>query len=224
MEEIIEQVKQTTKDVMSELQSRSQESTGTSGNHNMKNHDGNLDNRERDSHIKNLGGLRAYETFTEEAFKGGGKAFDFVKTFDHRKHNLFLYGPAGTGKSHLATIAARRKINAALTTKPYNISRDVRAAEDAFYEEEVIGVIKSSPLLLIDDFAIVRSTEFLVGILYEIIDWRYMNLPGGLIITSNLSLDDLADNMRNDRIPSRLAQMCSIFEVKGDDKRLVAAA
>ena len=58
----------------------------------------------------------------------------------------------------------------------------------------------------------------MVETLHRIVDKRYREvLP--TIVTSNSSLDELADRV-GDRIPSRLAETCDIIKLEGGDRRL----
>ena len=92
--------------------------------------------------------------------------------------------------------------------KVSGICRALRSADNARAEQEIMSRYSKIPVLGIDDIGIEKHTEFVIGVIYEIIDYRYMNRPGGLIVTSNLSLSELAQKLGDDRIPSRLAQMC----------------
>lgn len=184
-----------------------------------------------------LGGWRAYDVYTEERFTEttiNAAAFEFCKAFDPKKENVYLFGPAGTGKSHLATIAARRHIKTKPNprgydgfitnvshVKPPQLFREVRGAGDASREVAIIEDYAYSQVLIIDDIGIGKETEFANTTLFEIIDGRYMNRPGGLIVTSNLSLGDLATKLGDDRIPSRLAEMCKVFSLAGEIDRRV---
>jgi DNA replication protein DnaC len=46
----------------------------------------------------------------------------------------------------------------------------------------------------------------------------YMNMKGGLLVSSNLSLGELAERVGDDRLSSRLAQMCrgNVFSLAGE--------
>lgn len=179
---------------------------------------------EREHFASCLGGYRAFDQYTEESFKVGPEsllAMESCKAFDPTKDNLYLWGPTGSGKSHLAVVAARKfvKIGAKLI-KPCEVFRRIRGCRDARDEMEIIEHYSRLKVLIIDDLGIGRDTEFAVTTLYEIIDGRYQFKPGGLIVTTNLSLGDLAKKLGDDRIPSRLAQMCKIINIHADDHRL----
>jgi DNA replication protein DnaC len=155
-------------------------------------------------------------------------AVEAVKVFNPKSDNLYLWGPAGSGKSHLATIATRSAYAAGYTVKTVtqmSLSRHLRGAENANQEDSIIQGHADLHVLCIDDLGVGKDTEFSLSMLYEIIQGRYMNAAGGLIITSNLSLDHLAQKLGEDRIPSRLAQMCKVFSLEGEkDYRLIRRA
>jgi len=172
------------------------------------------------------GGARALDTFTLEAFKtspNNAAAAAAANELDLRKHNAYIMGPTGTGKSHLAIAIARKEYstNHKVVWKPTEIARELRAAENSTEEQDFIDEITAQRRLVIDDLGIEKLTEFLQTLLYEIIDGRYMTAKGGLIITSNLSLDDLAQRIGDDRISSRIAGMSRIISLKGEvDRRI----
>ena len=167
-----------------------------------------------------LGSIRAFELFTEKKFivtDTNRKAFEAVKEWNPEKENLYLVGPVGSGKSHLQAIAVRRFQPRHFSVKRVsNICRNIRGATTAIDEQEIIDKYAFMPILGLDDLGMEKMTEFVIGILYEIIDVRYMNRPGGLIITSNLTISELSQKLGDDRIPSRLAQMCEVISLRGE--------
>lgn len=100
------------------------------------------------------------------------------------------------------------------------IFREMRSCKSAPEESELINDYADILVLMIDDLGVSKETEFSSQVLYEIIDRRYMAMRGGLIITSNLSLDEFCEKTGDDRIASRLAQMCNIITLTGKDHRL----
>jgi len=169
-----------------------------------------------------LGGHLAYEKFTLAAFKPdseSAKALEAAASFDPEEDNLYFYGPAGSGKTHLGTAAIRAHKNP-LVVKPYEINRMVRACDGAEAEREVIRGLIERPVLMIDDLGASKDTEFSIGLIYEIIDGRCMNMRNGLVVTSNLSLGDLGKKLGDDRLCSRLAGMCKVFKMGGRDHRV----
>ena len=175
-----------------------------------------IEQRERD--ISRLGGLLAYERFTLANYDRK----DLIAACEkYPAENLYLYGPAGTGKTHLAT-ALVRQFPGGQVVKPQDISRKARDANktSAAAEKEFICKVVKRKHIVIDDLGVAKDTGYSTSVLYEVIEGRVQAKAGGLIVTSNLSLDALAHKLMDDRIPSRLAGMCRIVEVSGNDRRL----
>lgn len=179
--------------------------------------------RERD--IARLGGRMAYEDFTLARYDRK----DLIAACEkYPAENLYLYGPAGTGKTHLAT-ALVRQYSGGQVLKPQDISRKARDANksSAAAEKDFINRVVARKNIVIDDLGVAKDTGYSTSVLYEIIDGRVQAKAGGLIITTNICgaagehpLDALARKLMDDRIPSRLAGMCRIIEVSGLDRRL----
>lgn len=168
--------------------------------------------RLREAHAAALGGARALEQFTFERFartKANDAALKASSAFTTLA-NLYLFGPTGCGKSHLAAAAARKYLDGpgVVTLKAPKLAREVRAAQDADGEERVIRRYVVAPVLVLDDLGVAKDTEFSTTVLYELIDGRYSAEAGGLIVTSNLGLGALAEKLGDDRISSRLVEMC----------------
>ena len=210
-------------EILQEKQHISQENIAISDGY--KNYENEEEKRlalKRENLIDILGSIRACDQFTLEKFKETDKnrdALEAVKKWEYKKSNIYLHGPVGSGKSHLQSIAIRNiKLNMgrAYVKKISQICREIRACENAKQEIDIISTYSMCPVLGIDDLGQEKITEFVASILYEIIDGRYMNRPGGLIVTSNLSIENLASKLGDDRIPSRLVQMCSIYGLSGE--------
>lgn len=77
-------------------------------------------------------------------------------------------------------------------------------------EFEVIQKYREIDFLVIDDFLSVKPTDFVVDILYIIINHRYDFLKT-TIITSNFSLPEIENLLKNQRISRRLGEMCEII-------------
>lgn len=188
----------------------------------------------REIGAKCLGGFRAADDYRAARFipsKVTTPAFDAATSFDAATENLYLFGPTGSGKSHLAVIAARRSFerpgsdwpNRVRTLTPMEISRAVRACDGAAQEDRALEDIINRKVLVLEDIGVAKDTEFLVSIIYEIINRRYQNNAGGLIVTSNLGLGELAAKLGDDRVSSRLVQMCRVFNLAAEsDHRMPA--
>ena len=172
---------------------------------------------------ESLGGMRALKTYTAELFKSNGTtkaALDACLGFDAGKHNLYLHGPCGSGKSHLAAIAARKYLGSPqkiMTLSPMKLYRGLRECDGAYAEREYIKSVSLCPVLVLDDLGAAKDSEFSIATTLEVIHERYMNLPGGLIITSNLGLDALSEKLGDERVSSRLVQICGVFNLSGSE-------
>lgn len=170
-------------------------------------------------------GSKGLREFTFESYKRtpeNADAFGIAQGFNPTAHNLYLYGTCGSGKTHLAGAAWRKRVEEGLACeflKHPELSRLFRKKE-ADEEKMLLKKFADYDVLVIDDIGVGRSTEFSNQILYEILDARISNYKNGLILTSNLSLEDFAMKVGDDRLPSRIAGMCKVVKVTGQDHRL----
>lgn len=171
--------------------------------------------------IVSMLGQKGAEQFTFEKFKTSPEnvmAFETCRAFDPSKTSLYLWGPAGAGKTHLSG-AIMRGVSGGEMMKATALVRWFRL-RDPREEEREIERLSSVPVFVVDDLGVQKDTEHALTVLYEILDRRDMNLRHGLIITSNLPLDMLAKKMGDDRITSRIAGMCRVVKVGGHDHRV----
>lgn len=171
--------------------------------------------RKRESDIKRLGGVLAYEDYTKEKFNNKS-ILDALRNFP--EENYFLFGPAGTGKTHASVAVLREVPNGQVMTMP-RISRILRRCETP--DEEIAAIQQLSDLvMLLDDLGSEKMTDFLRSVFFEIIDRRVQYKKKGIIFTSNLSLDQLAPII-GDRIVSRIMWLVkgNILEFSGKDYR-----
>lgn len=156
-----------------------------------------------------------FETLDEGLQKSMKAWIDQHKT---AKESLMLYGKPGVGKTH-AMYALLQKAN--IKNRFYNsteIIEDIRASFNDRYVQNPIHILKGfDGYLFIDDFGTERLTDFVQDMFYQIINDRYINkLP--TIISTNYDLSEIADRL-GERVASRLAEMCFIINVTGDDRR-----
>lgn len=151
-------------------------------------------------------------------------ARNYVDNFDEMKKRgkgLLFFGSVGTGKTFISACIANALIdkgNACLVT---NFARLVNTISGMYEgKQEYIDSLNRYDLLVIDDLASERDTEYMGEIVQNIIDSRYRSgLP--LIVTTNLTSDELKHpaEIRKQRIYSRLFEMCLPVEVTGQDRR-----
>jgi len=144
--------------------------------------------------------------------------------------SMYLFGPTGVGKTFKACQNALEAMKwdfmqGKITTCGfYNVpnlllrikntfSKDAVESEMAVYKE-----LRDYSYLILDDLGVEKNSEWSFQTLYVIISYRYDNmLP--IIITSNYSLEELAVKMGQERITSRIGQMCKIEGVENIDLR-----
>jgi DNA replication protein DnaC len=148
-------------------------------------------------------------------------AFEVVQAFDYQTSNMYLYGRCGVGKTHLAAIVLRRLFGEGRQVElvqPAGLIRSTRGRE-GYEEEQTLERLARVDCLVIDELGAERSTEYALQLLYEVVNRRWLRDRNGLIVTSNLSLRDLASKVQDDRLLSRLAGLCRVISVGGQDWR-----
>jgi DNA replication protein DnaC len=175
--------------------------------------------------IQLLGGEKPYREFTFERYEvtpGNRLAYERCQNFNSATENLYLWGPCGVGKAHLAYATARRGFEQMLSVaivRIYQLSRKIRM-KDPEQEQEGIDQLAQADILVLDELSVGPHTAYTRQLLQEILDERHFADRAGLIVTSPYSLRDLAAKLSDDTIPSRLAGMCQVTEVRGHDFRL----
>ena len=112
----------------------------------------------------------------------------YADTFSRDDMNgLLLWGKVGTGKSFYASAIANRVIDlgfSALQTSVQDIVTHIESVPFNEREKAKSRLLKYD-LLVIDDLGAHRSTDYVMGHVYDIIDSRYKNRRP-MIVTTNL--------------------------------------
>lgn len=85
-------------------------------------------------------------------------------------------------------------------------------------ERTVMNHYATAAFLVLDDIGAEQMTDWKRATLYSLIDRRYRDMRQS-VITSNMSLDDLASHV-DDRIASRIVEMGAVITMTGPDHRL----
>lgn len=151
--------------------------------------------------------MRSYVEHFEE-FKAEGKG-------------LLLYGDVGTGKSYAAACVANELISRGVPCLVTNFARLANTLQGLYEgKQEYIDSLDRFDLLIIDDLAAERNTEYMQEQVFNIINARYVaGLP--MIITTNLTGEELKspDSLSKERIYSRILERCHPISIKGSDRR-----
>jgi DNA replication protein DnaC len=186
----------------------------------------------RDDIVKAMLDVKGWDEFRFETFRPltakGAEALTVAKAFDPDLHDLFLCGPTGTGKSHLAGAILREKapkldasgIPDFEYARAIDIIRRFRNRDND--EAELMRRYAGMRLLVIDDLGAEKDTDHVNQIVYEIMDRRMMARRRGMVVTSNLGLSDMSAQAGMDRHTSRMNWMCKRVYMDGKDMRTEA--
>jgi len=144
--------------------------------------------------------------------------------FQKQGKGLLLFGSVGTGKTFHAACIANALIDTGVPCLVTNFARIANTVQGLFEgRQEYFDSLNRFPLLVIDDLAAERKTEWMLETVFNVIDSRYRaKLP--LIVTTNLTREELMnpEDITYQRIFSRLFEMCTPIEIAGADRRHAA--
>ena len=140
---------------------------------------------------------------------------------DHK--GLLMYGSVGVGKTYASACIANALIEKGYPCLVTNFPRLINTLEGLkSNKQDFLDELNDYDLLVIDDLASERNTEYMQEFVMQIIDSRNRSgLP--IVVTTNLTAQELKSpaDMQKQRIYSRLLEMCIPVEVKGTDRRKV---
>lgn len=152
-------------------------------------------------------------------------ARNYVANFKEFRKNgkgLLLFGTVGCGKTYAAACIANALIDKGYPVLMTNFARIANTVGGMWEgKQEYYDSLNRFPLLILDDLATERKTEYMQEIVFNVIDARYRaGLP--LIVTTNLTSEELKhpSDISYQRTFSRLLEMCIPVKVEGKDKRL----
>ena len=153
------------------------------------------------------------------------------------RNGLFITGPKGTGKTHLAAAIANQLMQQGTAVicmtmidlldrikQTYEQSRQYGGETS---EGNVLSTYKTVPLLVIDDMGKEPATEWAVSKIYAIINARYEAYMPTIITTNysdaelvrRLTPKDSGDPTTADATIDRLREMCAAIVTTGESWR-----
>lgn len=177
-----------------------------------------LQRRYMDSDFDNLHDPKPSEAILE-AIKG--YASEIAVQHNASGRGLYLWGPNGTGKTHLAAAVAKR-VQEALFVNTLHLFDELK---ESYKTNEVCRIFESARyvhLLVLDDLGSERPTGWVQERLYALINTRWDEmLP--TVYTSNHSPKELEDIIGT-RSSSRVLGSCLTIHIDGPDHRRYACA
>lgn len=146
-------------------------------------------------------------------------------TFIQGKRNLVLYGPVGTGKTHLATAVGIRACELGMTVKFYTIAELVMRLAEAKRGgtlERLMSEIQRTQLLILDEWGYIPVDKEGSQLLFRVIADSYESRS--LVITTNLEFSKWGSVFTDDQMAAamidRLAHHGHLLVFEGESYRM----
>jgi len=192
-----------------------------------------MENRERSrrSRLMNRAGFPVYKTL-EGYDRQGVKLPTSLKwsdltdaVFIQAKRNLVLYGPVGTGKTHLAIAMGIRACEMGMSVKFYTVAELVMRLAEAKRSgtlERLMKEIQRTQLLILDEWGYVPVDREGSQLLFRVIADSYESRS--LIITTNLEFSKWGSVFTDDQMAAamidRLAHHGHLLVFEGESYRM----
>jgi DNA replication protein DnaC len=181
--------------------------------------------RERLYSLSRLDELKelTFAAFQPRGRKGLGEmqASSIERAFNQAQHYarnlngwLLLQGGYGAGKTHLAAAIANFAVEMGVPTLFLTVPdlldmlRFSYDSEDTTFEAR-FNEIRNASLLVLDDFGTQNATGWAQEKLFQILNYRYINKLA-LVVTTNLSLDEIEARIRSRLADPELVTACRI--------------
>lgn len=165
-----------------------------------------------------------FEIWNDNSKLAKATAIKYFKEFGdiryNRKNSILLCGQPGAGKTHLSIALALNFLQKGIGVVylPYRdvITRVKQNMMDDEYYKKTLSKYQTAELLLVDDLYKGKISEADINIVFEIINYRYLNhLP--IIVSTEFVTERLLNF--DEAIGSRIYEMCKEFivEIQGKE-------
>jgi DNA replication protein DnaC len=138
------------------------------------------------------------------------------------RRGMFIFGPVGSGKTHVAVAALAAYVLAGARCKFLGVAEFVHSVQSAYGNpKDIVRELLECHCVLIDDLGAERATEASRSAMFYLVDQLY-SARKKVIVTSNMIPKDV--HAFEPRIMSRLIEMCALVELAADDYRIRTAA
>lgn len=161
-----------------------------------------------------------FEEWSETAKQMKDVALRYYKNFmqikNNKQNSIAFIGQVGGGKTHLTVaiglnILKNKKISVAYFSYRDVVTNLKQNMTDEEYYQKQLDKYRNAKVLLIDDMLKGKTTDSDKNIMFEIINYRYMNkLP--IILSSEHDMNDLLNF--DEAIGSRIYEMCKDYLVE----------
>lgn len=142
----------------------------------------------------------------------------------------YVFGPVGTGKTHLASAVARMAVDDGMRVRVTDMPGIIARLKGTFgtqtSEEDVLSGLSRCGLLVIDDLGKEPPTDWTLTQVFRVVNDRYETMRP-VVVTSQYDLKALGGRLSRNgdvdtalAIVSRLSEMCAKHEMRGADRRL----
>lgn len=145
--------------------------------------------------------------------------------FIEKGENIFLLGPTGTGKTHLAKAIAHAACRKYLHVEFFNFQELFHALKQADLANALdrkMRPLRMADLLVLDDFAFKKLDQQSAEYFYMIVDNRY-SAQKSMILTSNRAISDwegiFPDPIMANALMDRIAHNAHQITIKGESYR-----
>lgn len=147
---------------------------------------------------------------------------DFESIENTRRNSLILCGQSGAGKTHLGmavcnNLLSRRQVSVVYMAYRNAVTRIKQATTDKVDYYREVGLYCDARLLYIDDLLKGRTTDADLNILYEIINYRYMN-NGPMVISTEKTPEQLLDF--DEAVGGRILEMCKDYIIRLEGREM----
>jgi len=172
-------------------------------------------------------GFDSYVCDSEASRDVKEKCHLYVKKFDEMKENglgLFIFGPSGDGKTYLSAAICNALIDSRPGFRAYFTSfsefADTMRSKYEERRDDVTDKLKTYDLVVFDDYAAERKTDYMNEKIKEAVDMR-INAGLPMIVTTNMTKEELLcpKDVSEERVFSRYLGSCKFIGYVAPDYR-----